>query len=229
MKRKGGGLVELLKDAVVRFAAGVVLLALLLFLPAGTLHYPLGWLFMGLLFIPMLLLGAAMFFLSPDMFEKRMRMDEKEPQQRLVIALSGVLFLAVFMLAGLDFRFGWSHAPRGVVIAAAVVQLASYALYAEVMRENAYLSRTVEIQEGQKVVDTGMYGVVRHPMYMTTILMFLAMPLVLGSYVAFAVMLLYPLVLVPRILNEEKVLCEGLPGYEAYMKKVRYRLMPLIW
>ena len=204
-------------------------MGLVLFLPAGTWNYPNAWLFLGLLFIPMLMLGVILFVKAPELLEKRLQSKEKESTQKGVVAVSGLMFLGSSVLAGLDFRFGWTNVPSWVVAVAAVVLLASYGMYGEVMRENAYLSRTVEVQENQKVIDTGLYSVIRHPMYTATIFLFLAMPVVLGSWLAFAVMLLYPVVIVARIGNEEKVLEEGLPGYAEYKKKVKYRLVPFVW
>lgn len=220
---------KLLMHALLKFIFGLVLMGAVLFLPAGTLHYPNAWLFMAILFIPMLLLGMALFFKAPELLEKRLNSKEKENTQIWVIALSSVMFIASFVLAGLDFRFGWSNIPSWVVAIASTLLLVAYALYAEVMRENAYLSRTVEVQKDQKVVDTGLYGVVRHPMYAATILLYLAMPIVLGSWYAFLVMLLYPILIVLRIRNEEKVLEAGLVGYTYYKKKVKYRLIPFVW
>lgn len=220
---------KLLLHALLKFILGIAFMGAVLFLPAGTLQYPNAWLFMALLFIPMLLFGAVLFSKAPQLLKKRLNSKEQEKTQVWVIALSSVMFLASFVLAGLDFRFGWSNIPRWAVALAAVLQLAAYALYAEVMRENAYLSRTVEVQEGQKVVDTGLYGIVRHPMYATTVLLYLAMPVVLGSWDAFLVMLLYPILIVFRIHNEEKVLESGLAGYAEYKKKVKYRLIPFVW
>ena len=220
---------KLLFSALTKFLAGLVLMGLMLFLPAGTWNYPNAWLFLSLLFLPMLLLGVLLFFKAPELLEKRLQSKEKESTQKGVVAVSGLMFIGSFVLAGLDFRFGWTNVPAWVVILAAVILLASYGMYAEVMRENAYLSRTVEVQENQKVIDTGLYGVIRHPMYTATIFLFLAIPLVLGSWIAFAVMLLYPAAIIARIGNEEKVLEEGLQGYTEYKKKVKYRLVPFVW
>ena len=221
--------VKLFFNALTKFVLGLLMTGALLFLPAGTLHYPNGWLFAGLLFIPMLILGAVMLFKSPELLKKRLNAKEKENPQKGVVALSGILFLAGFIVAGLDFRFGWSRVPAWVVATASAVLLISYALYAEVMRENAYLSRTIEVQEGQRVVDTGLYGIVRHPMYAVTIWLFLAIPLVLGSWFSFICFLHYPILMIFRIRNEEAVLTKGLADYEAYKRKVKYRLMPFIW
>ena len=208
---------------------GAAVLGALIFLSAGKLHFPGGWLLMGILFIPMLIMGIVMFVKNPALLEKRLRNKETQSTQKGVVAVSAGMVLAGFVLAGLDFRFGWLPVPAAVQIIAAVVFLIGYAMYAEVLRENTYLSRTVEVQEEQKVIDTGLYGIVRHPMYTATILVFLAMPLVLGSVIALAVFLVYPVVIAARIGNEEQVLLEGLPGYAAYRQKVKYRLLPFIW
>lgn len=220
---------KLLLSALTKFIAGIVLMGLVLFLPAGTWNYSNAWLFLGLLFIPMLILGVVLFFKAPELLEKRLQSKEKESTQKGVVAASGLMFIGSFVLAGLDFRFGWTNVPAWLVTVAAIVLLASYGMYGEVMRENAYLSRTVEVQENQKVIDTGLYGIIRHPMYTATIFLFLAIPLVLGSWIAFAVMLLYPVAIIVRIGNEEKVLEEGLQGYAEYKKKVKYRLVPFVW
>ena len=216
-------------SALIKFTVGLALVGLLLFLPAGTLSYANGWIFIGLLFLPMLLLGIVLLIRSPELLEKRLGAKEKENTQKGVVAASGLLFIAGFAVAGLDFRFGWSKMPLWVVIAASVVLLISYALYAEVMRENAYLSRTVEVREGQKVVDTGLYGIVRHPMYAVTVWLFLSIPVVLGSWWAFLCFLPYVALIVIRIINEEKLLTSELEGYEEYKKRVKYRLLPFIW
>lgn len=216
-------------QAVGKFLLGVVLVGVLVFLPAGTLHFWRGWLFMGILFVPMFLAGLVMLKKNPALLEKRLNAKEKEREQSLVVKLSGLMFLVGFIVAGLTFRFGWYMLPKGVSIAAAVVFLASYALYAEVLRENTYLSRTIEVQDGQKVVSTGLYGIVRHPMYAATLLLFGSMPLVLGSWPAFVIFLCYPAIIVKRLLNEEKVLAKELDGYQEYMQKVKYRLIPFIW
>ena len=215
--------------ALGKFAAGVLLTALLLFLPAGTLQYPNGWLFCALLFFPMLILGVVLFIKAPALLEKRLNAKEKEKTQKGVVALSALLFLTGFIVAGLDFRFGWSQIPLWGVIIASAVLLVSYALYAEVMRENAYLSRTIEVQEDQKVIDTGLYGIVRHPMYAETIWLFLAIPVVLGSLWSLLCFLPYVAVIVIRIRNEEKVLEAELSGYPEYKKRVKYRIFPFIW
>lgn len=220
---------KLFLRAVTKFTAGLLLVAALLFLPAGTLAYPGGWRLIGLLFVPMLILGAVLLVKSPALLEKRLNAKEKEGAQKGVLALSALLFIAGFVVAGLDHRFAWSSVPRWAVILAAAVLLISYALYAEVMRENAYLSRTVEVQQGQRVVDTGLYGIVRHPMYAVTLWLFLSIPVVLGSWWSLLCFAPYIALLVLRIRNEEAVLTEGLPGYAEYKKRVKYRLMPFVW
>ena len=220
---------KLLMNAAVKLVSGLLLSFLLLFAPAGTWRYPGGWLFIGLLFLPMLILGLALYLKAPELLKKRLNMKETQKDQVWVVALSGVLFIAAFLAAGFDFRFGWTRVPGWLVWAAAILQLASYSLYAEVLRENAYLSRTVEVQENQKVIDTGLYGIVRHPMYTATILLCLAIPLVLGSWICFALMLLYPAIIVRRIHSEEEILEAGLAGYTDYKKRVRWRLVPFLW
>ena len=215
--------------AVTKFLGGFLVLALLVFLPAWTLRYWQGWLFLCILFVPMLVVGAVLLVKSPALLEKRLNAKEEQSEQKAVLALSALMFLTAFVLAGLNYHFGWFVLPAWVSIAAAVVFLGGYALYAEVMRENAYLSRTVEVQEDQKVIDTGLYGVVRHPMYLSTLLLFLSMPLVLGSLFSFAVMLFYIPLIAKRIKNEEQVLLEGLPGYADYRKKVKYKVIPFLW
>ena len=220
---------RLLARAVVVYAFSVVALGALLFLPAGTLHYPGGQRLMALLLIPMLLLGAVLFVRAPALLEKRLRSREKEAVQAGVIAASALMFLLAFVLAGVDFRLGLTHVPAWLTALACVLLLAAYALYAEVMRENAYLSRTVEVQENQKVIDTGLYGIVRHPMYAVTLVLFLSMPLVLGSWLSLAVLLVYPVIIAARIRDEERVLTDGLPGYAEYTQRVRWRLIPFIW
>lgn len=215
--------------AISRFFAGVLLVGALLFVPAGTFAYPQAWLLLGILFIPMFIAGLVMMKKNPELLKKRLSAKEQEDEQKTVILLSGIMFLAAFILAGLSFRFGWLMLPRAVSIAGAVLFLLAYALYAEVLRENTYLSRTIEVQKDQRVIDTGLYGIVRHPMYMATVLLFSAMPLVLGSLISFFIMLCYVPIIAKRIRNEEQVLSEGLPGYDAYMRKVKYRLIPFIW
>ncbi len=219
----------LIISALIKYIIGAVAVGALVFLPAWTLNYPYGWLFMALLFIPMLIMGAVMAWRTPDLLRKRLDGKEKEKAQKGVVALSGLMFPAGFVVSALDFRFGWSSVPMWPVVVASVLFLVGYGMYAEVMRENAYLSRTVEVQEGQQVISTGLYGVVRHPMYLATLFMFLPLPLILGSFWGLIPFALYPAVIVIRILNEEKVLREGLRGYEEYTKKVKYRLVPFIW
>lgn len=220
---------KLFFEAIMKVFLGIVLIGALLFLPAGTWNYPSAWLFMGILFIPMIIAGFVMMVKNPDLLKKRLNAKEKQAEQNLVIKLSGLMFLAGFILAGLDFRFGWIVLPNWVSWGAAVVFLLAYVLYAEVLRENTYLSRTIEVQENQKVVDTGLYGIVRHPMYSATILLFLSMPLVLGSVISFVIFLAYPVIIAMRIKNEEQVLEEGLEGYREYKIKVKWRLIPFVW
>ena len=218
-----------LMQALGKFAAGLVLVCLLLFIPAGTIGYWYGWLFIAILFIPMLTAGVVLLLKAPELLKKRLSAKEEQTEQKAVLALSGVMFLAAFIVAGLNYRFDWLVLPKWAALAAAILFLGGYAMYAEVLRENAYLSRTVEVQENQKVIDTGLYGVVRHPMYAATLLMFLSMGFVLGAPVSFLIMLLYVPIIALRIKNEEEVLTAGLPGYAAYCKKVRYKLIPYLW
>lgn len=220
---------KLLLDAVVKFVCGVLLVGLLLFLPAGTIYYPQGLLFSAVLFIPIVVMGIVLFIKSPELLKKRLNNREKETTQKGVVAASGLIFIIGFVLAGLDFRFGWTKMPLAVTIIAVILFLFSYILLAFVLRQNEYLSRTIEVQENQKVVDTGLYGVVRHPMYMATIIMFLSMPLILGSLVSFIIFLAYPIVIAIRIKNEEQVLSEQLDGYAEYKQKVKYKVIPFIW
>ena len=220
---------KLLLQAVTKYTIGLLLVMLLLFLPAGTIYYWNGWLFIGLLFIPMFFLGAVLLVKAPKLLEKRLKNKEVESDQKQVIGLSLIMFIAGFLLSAFDFRFQWTSVSMIIVVVASVILLVSYGLYAEVMRENAYLSRTVEIQEEQKVIDTGLYGIVRHPMYFSTVLLFLSIPLVLGSYIGFAIFLCYPFLLVKRIKNEEEVLEKGLKGYDKYKEKVKWRLIPFVW
>ena len=220
---------KLWQNALLKYICGLVLVGLLLFLPAGSLRYGGAWRMIALLFIPMLILGIVLLKKAPELLEKRLCAREREQTQKKVVSLSALGFVAGFIAAGLDFRFGLTRVPLGLVIFASLLQLAAYGLYAEVMRENAYLSRTVEVQENQQVIDTGLYGVVRHPMYAATVLLFLAMPLVLGSWLALIVFLHHPVLMVLRIRNEEAVLSAGLPGYRDYMQRVKYRLIPFVW
>ena len=220
---------KLFSQAIVKFVSGLLIVGLLLFLPAGTFAFWQAWLLMGILFIPMFLAGLVMMQKSPALLRKRLDAREAQPEQRAVIALSGLMFLAAFIVAGLNFRFGWIVLPDWVSYVSAVVFLLAYGLYAEVLRENVWLSRTVEVQENQKVIDTGLYGLVRHPMYMSTLLLFLAMPLVLGSVISFVIMLAYIPIIARRIRNEEQVLEKGLEGYTDYKKRVRYKVIPFVW
>lgn len=220
---------KLFLQAIIKFLFGVLLVGLLVFLPAGTLQFFEGWLFMGILFVPMFFAGLVMLVKNPGLLESRLNAKEKQADQGLVVKLSGLMFLAGFIVAGLDFRLEWLTLPKGVSIGAAVIFLIAYVLYAEVLRENTYLSRTIEVQENQKVIDTGLYGIVRHPMYFATVLLFLAMPLVLGSLISFVIFLVYPLIIAKRIKGEETFLEQELAGYKEYKEKVRYRLIPFIW
>ena len=220
---------KLFFSALAKFLLGVVLVGMLIFLPAGTLRFFGGWLFMGVLFVPMFFAGIVMMAKSPDLLRRRLDGKEKQKEQGIVIKLSGLMFLCGFVLAGLGYRFHWYMLPNGASIAAAVVFLIAYILYAEVLRENAYLSRTIAVHEGQKVVDTGLYGIVRHPMYAVTLLLFLSMPLILGSLYAFLVFLAYPVIISVRIRHEEAFLEKELEGYTEYKKKVKYRLIPWVW
>ncbi|MBR6682465.1 MAG: isoprenylcysteine carboxylmethyltransferase family protein [Clostridia bacterium] len=216
-------------EAITKFFAGVVLVGLLIFLPAGSLSYYNGWLFMGILFIPMFFAGIFMMIKNPSLLRSRLDAKEKQKDQSLVVKLSGLMFLCGFIIAGLGFRFGWHQLPKGIVIAAAIVFMIAYILYAEVLRENTYLSRTIGVQEGQKVVDTGLYSVVRHPMYAVTLLLFLSMPLVLGSLYSFIIFLAYPFIIAKRIKGEEAFLEKELQGYKEYKQKVKYKMIPFIW
>ena len=220
---------KLAVSATTKALMGFVLIGAMLFWPAGTFDYPGAWIFIGALFIPMVVMGAVMLAKSPDMLEQRLKHKEKEVTQKGIIALSGLMFPAGFILSAVDFRFGWSRVPMWVAWVATGLFLAGYAMYAEIMRENAYLSRIIEVQEGQKVVSTGLYGIVRHPMYLATFFMFLPMPLMLQSYWGLVPLAIYPILIVFRIFNEEKVLEEGLEGYKEYKEKVKYRLIPFVW
>lgn len=220
---------KLLIQALAKFLFGVILIGVLIFLPAGTLSFFHGWLFMGLLFVPMFFAGLVMMFTNPNLLKSRLNAKEKQRDQDAVIKLSGLMFLAGFIVAGLNFRFDWLMLPRGVVIGASVVFLAAYILYAEVLRENTYLSRIIEVQDHQKVIDTGLYAVVRHPMYSATLLLFLSMPLVLGSIYAFLIFLAYPFIIAKRLKGEEEFLEKELKDYREYKQKVKYRLIPFVW
>ena len=220
---------KLFISAITKFILGVALVGLLIFLPAGTLSFFGGWLLMGILFIPMFFAGIVMMFKNPNLLKSRLNAKEKRQEQSLVVKLSGLMFVAGFIVAGLGFRFNLYTLPKGVSIGAAVVFLVAYILYAEVLRENTYLSRTIEVQENQKVIDTGLYGIVRHPMYSVTLLLFLSMPLVLGSIYSFLIFLAYPFIIAKRIKDEENFLEKELDGYVQYKQKVKYRLIPFIW
>ena len=220
---------DLCFKALLKFSLGVVAIGILLFLPAGTFHYWKAWLLMGILFIPMFFAGIVLLLKNPELLKKRLNTKEEQAAQRLVIKLTGLMFLLGFVLAGLNFRFGWIIAPDWLSWTGTAIFLLSYMLYAEVLKENDYLSRTVEVQKGQKVVDTGLYGIVRHPMYTITIFLFLSMPLVLGSLISFVVFLAYPVIIAKRIINEEAVLEKDLDGYTEYKKKVKYKIIPYLW
>ena len=221
--------VKLFISAIIKFLLGAVLVGVLIFLPAGSFAYTNGWILMGNLFVPMFIAGIVMMFKNPALLKSRLDVKEKRKEQSTVVKLSGLMFLLGFILAGLGFRFGWYMLPKGIVIAASVLFFAAYILYAEVLRENTYLSRTIKVQKDQKVIDTGLYGIVRHPMYSATLILFLAMPLVLGSVFSFVIFLAYPFIISKRIKDEEKLLENELAGYSEYMKKVKYRLVPFIW
>ena len=221
--------VKLFFEAIFKFVLGIVLIGLLIFLPAGTLRYYNGWLFMGILFIPMLLAGIIMMIKNPELLRKRLDAKEKQAEQGIIIKLSGLMFIVGFIIAGLDFRFKWLEIPSYIPYIFSVLFLLSYIMWAEVLRENTYLSRAIRVEENQHVIDTGLYGIVRHPMYTATIILFLSMPLVLGSLISFFIFLLYPILIIARLINEEKLLEENLNGYKEYKKKVKYRLIPFIW
>ena len=219
----------LLKEALIKIIAGIVLMGVLLFLPAGTIRWQEGWLLMTILFVPMFLAGLLMYFKAPDLLRSRLKAKEIQSEQKDVIRYSGLMFLAAFVIAGLNYRFGWITMPRAIVWIGAVIFLLAYCLFGEVLRENRYLSRTIEVRDGQTVVDTGLYGIVRHPMYTATVLLFLSMPLVLNSLISFFIMLAYIPIIVKRIRNEEEVLETELKGYTEYKQKIKYRLLPFIW
>ena len=221
--------IKLFLSAIIKFTVGVLIIGLLIFIPANTINYWNGWLFMGILFIPMFIAGIVMMIKSPELLRKRLNAKEKESEQKQVVALSGLMFLIGFITCGLNYRYGWIIIPNYVVTIASIIFILAYIIYAEVLRENAYLSRTIEVQENQKVVDTGLYGIVRHPMYAITILLFLSMPLVLGSIFSFIIFLVYPFIIAKRIKNEEQVLEKELHGYREYKEKVKYKVIPFIW
>lgn len=220
---------KLFAQAITKVISGLLLVGFLLFLPAGSFLYWNGWLLIAVLFVPMIVAGFVMMKKNPELLRKRLNVKEEQSEQKTVIVLSGVMFIAAFIVAGLNFRFGWIVLQNWIVYAATAVFLLGYILYAEVLRENAYLTRTVEVQENQKVIDTGLYGIVRHPMYMSTFLLFLSMPLVLGSVISFVIMLVYIPIIAKRISNEEQVLEEGLAGYSDYKKQVKYKVIPYVW
>lgn len=220
---------KLLKEAIIKYLAGVILTGLLLFIPAGTIDWQNGWMLMLLLFVPMFVAGMVMYFKEPELLRNRLKSRETELQQRGVIAMSGIMFILSFVVAGLNFRFQWIVMPYAISVAAGIVLLLAYLMFGEVLRENVYLSRVIEVQENQKVIDTGLYGIVRHPMYTATVFLFLSMPLILGSVPSFIIMLAYIPIIAARIRNEEKVLEADLEGYVEYKKKVKYRLVPFIW
>ena len=221
--------IKLFFQAIIKFMIGVLIVGLLLFVPANTINYWNGWLFMGLLFVPMFIAGIVMMIKSPDLLKKRLNAKEKENEQKQVLLFSGLMFLSGFIIAGLNYKYNWFIIPNSVVIISSFIFIISYILYAEVLKENAYLSRTIEVQENQKVIDTGLYGIVRHPMYGATLLLFLSMPLILGSIISFIIFLVYPFIIAKRIKNEEKVLEKELLGYSDYKKKVKYKMIPFIW
>jgi len=220
---------KLFVEAISKYLLGVILIGLLIFLPANTLNFWNGWLFMGLLFIPMFIAGIIMMLKSPDLLRKRLNIKEKESEQQLVVKLSGLMFIFSFITAGLNYRFNWIIIPNWIVILSSIIFIISYIVYAEVLRENSFLSRTIEVDNNQKVIDTGLYKIVRHPMYTATIFLFLSMPLILGSLISFIIMLGYPLIIIKRLNNEEQVLLKDLKGYKEYQEKVKYKLIPFIW
>ena len=220
---------KLFISAMTKFLLGFILVALLIFLPAGTIYFPNGWLFIGILFIPMFFAGIVMLIKSPELLKKRIDAKEKHSEQSIIIKLSGLMFIAGFIIAGLGYRFSWYTLPNYIVIGASVIFIVSYIIYAEVLRENAYLSRTIKVQENQKVIDTGLYGIVRHPMYFATVLLFLSIPLILGSVYSFLIFLIYPFIIAKRIKYEEAFLEKELVGYIEYKQKVKYRMIPFIW
>lgn len=221
--------IKLFFEAIIKIILGILLIGVLIFLPANTINYWNGWLLMGLLFIPMFIAGIIMMIKSPDLLKKRLKAKENEEEQKIVILLSLLMFVAGFIIAGLNYRYNWTVMPNWVVVVSSVIFVFSYILYAEVLRENQYLSRVIEVQENQKVVDTGLYGIVRHPMYAATIFLFLSMPLILGSLYSFAIFLVYPIIIAKRIKNEEEVLEKELEGYKEYKTKVKYKMIPFIW
>ncbi len=221
--------IKLFFQAIIKFLLGVLIIGLLLFIPAGTINFLNAWILMALLFIPMFIVGIILMIKNPDLLRKRLNAKENEKEQKKVLALSGIMFILGFVCAGLNFRYSWIKLPNIVIIISSIVFVIAYILYGEVLRENAYLSRTIEVQENQKVIDTGLYGIVRHPMYAVTILLFLSIPLILGSIISFFVFLIYPIIIAKRIKNEEEVLEKNLKGYKEYKNKVKYKMIPFIW
>jgi len=221
--------IKLFFQAITKFILGVVLVGALIFISANTINYWNGWLFMGVLFIPMFLAGIVMMVKSPELLRRRLNAKEKEKEQKEVVLFSGLMFLVGFIIAGLNYRYSWSILPDLVPIFSSIIFLIAYILYAEVLRENTYLARTIEVEEKQKVVDTGLYGIVRHPMYSITVVLFLSMPLILGSFISFLIFLVYPFIIAKRIKNEEEVLEKDLAGYTDYKKKVKYKMIPFVW
>lgn len=221
--------IKLAMQAILKYIFGIILVGLLLFIPAKSIEYWNGWLFIGLLFIPMLILGIILFIKNPELLEKRLNSKEKENTQKIVLFISAILFIAVFIISGLNYRYNWNNIPAWLVTIASITLLISYGMYAEVMRENTHLLRTIGVEKNQKVIETGLYGVVRHPMYLAVIFLFLSIPIILGCWYAFCIFLIYPIILIIRIINEEKVLEKEMEGYKEYKKKVKYRLIPFIW
>lgn len=220
---------KLFIQAITKFIFGFIIIALLLFIPAGTLNYWNAWLFIGILFVPMFMVGIILLIKNPDLLRKRLNSRENESEQKVLLVLGGFMFIGGFVFSGLNYRFQWMTLPKWMIVIATIIFLLAYLLYEEVLRENMYLSRIIEVQENQKVIDIGLYGIVRHPMYVSTILLFLSIPLVLGSLVSFLIFLAYPVIIVKRIRNEEQVLERGLEGYSEYKNKVKYKLIPFIW
>ena len=220
---------KLFFQAIIKFALGVLITGTLLFIPANTIYYWNGWLFMELLFVPMFIVGIILMLKNPELLKKRLNAKENENEQKQVVVFSGLMFLVGFIIAGLNYKYNWIIIPNIVVIVSSILFILAYILYAEVLRENTYLSRTIEVQENQKVIDTGLYGIVRHPMYAVTILLFLTMPLILGSAQSFIIFLVYPIIISKRIKNEEKILEKELLGYTEYKNKVKYKVIPFIW
>ena len=221
--------IKLFFEAIIKVLLGILIIGLLFFLPAGKINYWNGWLLIGILFVPMFIAGIVMMIKSPELLKKRLNIKEKQGDQRLVVLFSAIMFIAGFIVAGLNYRYSWIILPDIAIIISSIIFVLSYILYAEVLRENKYLSRTIEVQENQKVIDTGLYGIIRHPMYMATIFLFLSMPLILGSIYSFVIFLLYPIIIAKRIKNEEEVLEKDLKGYKEYKEKVKYKVIPFIW